>query len=136
MPVYLSLFSPDTDRPRKVGWVTSKSGLMDEAWRGKEPLPGLGEEGGRRQRGRDAGMRWGVLRAWHWGVFLLPSLHQLRGKGSSWCRSRAQESSPCHSQRFLAESGLEGSSEPGTVSMLLGSWVFLHLCCIPELFIH
>lgn len=24
---------------------------MDEAWRGKEPLPGLGEEGGRRQPG-------------------------------------------------------------------------------------
>lgn len=137
MPVYLSLFSLDTDRPGNVGWATSKSGLMDEARRGKEPLPGLGEEGGRRQQGRDAGMQWGVLRAWLWGAFLLPGLHQLHGKGSSWCSSRAQESGPCRSWRFLAEPGLSWKNPRSQEQhpCCQGAGVFLHLCCFPELFI-
>lgn len=125
MPVYLSLFSLDTDGLGNAGWAISKSSLMDEAWRGKEPLPGLGEEGGMRQQGRDAGMQWGVLRAWHWGAF---SFHQLHGKRSSWCSSRAQESNPCQSWRFLAESGLSWKNlQSGAASMLPGRWVFLYL---------
>lgn len=136
MPVYLSLFSLDTDRPGNVGWATSKSGLMDEAWRGKEPLPGLGEEGGRRQQGRDAGMQWGVLRAWLWGAFLLPGLHQLHGKGSSWCSSRAPG---VRSLSFLeipcrARSELEESSEPGAASLLPGSWSFPTSLLLPRTF--
>lgn len=103
MPVYLSSFSLDADGPGNVGWATSKSGLMDEAWRGKEPLPGLGEEGGRRQQGRDAGMQWGLGTG---GPFPFPASISSMEKGSSWCSSRTQESSPCHSRRFLAGSGL------------------------------
>lgn len=73
MPVYLSLFSPAADRPGNVGWASSKSGLMDEAWRGKEALPGLGEEGGRRRRAGMQGCSGEMLRAWHW-VGFSPSL--------------------------------------------------------------
>lgn len=135
MPVYLSLFSLDTDGLRNAGWAISKSSLMDEAWRGKEPLPGLGEEGGRRQQGRDAGMQWGVLRAWHWGAFLLPSApwkrEQLVWQQSPGIKSLSFLEVPCR-----VRSELEESSEPGAASMLPGRWVFLHICCIPELFIH
>lgn len=92
MPVYLSLFSLDTDRPGNVGWATSKSSLMDEAWRGKEPLPGLGEGGGRRQQGRDAGMQWGVLRAWLWGPFsFLASISSMeKGAAGAAAEPRSQ----------------------------------------------
>lgn len=64
---------------------------MDEVWRRKEPLPGLGEEGGRKQPREGCSDAVGVYSAWHWVAILLSSLDHLLGEGSSWYNRQQTE---------------------------------------------